>query len=70
MRIIKNLNFKFSGVIVASPLSDMNYKPLYKLYSVQTIKCLDTTIIYFLIGNPFSVDCNAVLLEIGKFRAI
>lgn len=70
MRIIKNLNFKFSGVMVASPLSDMNYKPLYKLYSVQTIKCLDTTIIYFLIGNPFSVDCNAVLLEIGKFRVI
>ena len=56
--------------MVASPLPDMNYKPLYKLYSVQTIKCLDTTIIYFLIGNPFSVDCNAVLLEIGKFRAI
>ena len=70
MRIIKNLNFKFFGVMVASPLPDMNYKPLYKLYSVQTIKCLDTTIIYFLIGNPFSVDCNAVLLEIGKFRAI
>ena len=70
MTIINNLNLKFSGVMVASPLSDMNYKPLYKLYSVQTIKCLDTTIIYFLIGNPFSVDCNAVLLEIGKFRVI
>lgn len=34
MRIIKNLNFKFSGVIVASPLPDMNYKAPYKLYSV------------------------------------
>lgn len=34
MTIINNLNLKFSGVMVASPLSDMNYKPPYKLYSV------------------------------------